>query len=194
MRDAKRPMANDINTSFTAESAQGLSGKAITVGTAALVVWVFLFAGGILIASAPFREKLNSQTVMSLIEMIKTWAVVITSWTVTNVAILCCLSSLLGGFYRQCAKRQIPKQSDSHTTEVRFFPYLIQGFVVYLLLLSGLLLLGEAPFQVLSQDKYIRLASSASLFSFLVGYDPRIFIRLLERIEQVTEGKSKPPP
>ncbi len=185
-------MLDEINTSFTLKTGETVDWRLVSFGSATLLSWIVLFACGTLLNSSPYRLKLNAAEVLPFVEGMKTWLIVIASWTITNVALLCCFSSVLGGFYRQFAKRKAAPDALAEHFQVMFFPYLVQGFVVFLLLISGLLLLGESPFKDLSQEKYVRLAGSASLFSFVLGYDPRVFIKLLERAEQIGDHGKKP--
>jgi hypothetical protein len=159
---------------------------ALVTGTIMVFLWIGIFAAGTIISSQPFREALDGKAELGIVGAIKAWLIVITCYTVTNVAILCCLSSVLGGLYRYSSR----KDSDTDVEFVprmKVLPYLIQGFVIYLSLVSGLLLLGEGPFMNLSPDKYLRLAGSASFLSFISGYDPRMLIRMMERFAQLTE-------
>ena len=179
-------MTEDCNTSFTSRGTIDRGTNGLWVGCFALLAWVLFLAGGLLISTERHRSLIGSAVPVPLLDEIKTWWVVVTCFTVTNVAFLCCLSSLLGGIYRAATR----VRSDDESVSVRYLPYLIQGFAMYLLLISGLLLVGEEPFSAPSQSKYIRLAGSASILSFLGGYKPRLFIEILERFERFTDPKS----
>jgi hypothetical protein len=61
--------------------------------------------------------------------------------------------------------------------------YAAKGLFVYLILISGLLLLGSDPFANFSSNSYTRMAGTASLFSFIAGYSQSFFSNLTERIE-----------
>jgi len=181
-------MPDDGNTSFTSRGSTGQGSAELWVGTSAVLAWVILLAGGLLISTERHRQLIGGAASLPVLEQLKLWWVVLTCFTVTNVALLCCLSSLLGGIYRATTR----VGSDDSSVSVRYLPYLIQGFAIYLLLISGLLLVGEEPFSAPSQSKYIRLAGSASILSFLAGYKPRLFIQILERFERFSDPKSGP--
>lgn len=66
----------------------------------------------------------------------------------------------------------------------------IRGFFVFLVLLSGVLILLEKLFDSPTQEQYLRLAGFVSLLSFLVGYNPHLFARLLKRIADLVEGQA----
>jgi hypothetical protein len=71
----------------------------------------------------------------------------------------------------------------------------LRGFFVYLFLMSGLLLLDDAPFSNAGPSQYIRLAGFLSLFSFVVSYQPHLFSALMlsafERIQVRAGEKSQ---
>lgn len=156
------------------------------MGALALLAWVLLFGGGVLVGTEPFRKKLSESPLLTTTDFFYNSFVVLSCYTVTNVALLCCISSLLGGLYRAATRpeAEIPQEP----IVVNYLPYVIQGFVVYLLLVSGLFLLGEDPFKDanLSQGRYTRLAGTSSLFCFLAGYKPRMFFQWIERLNQST--------
>jgi hypothetical protein len=58
---------------------------------------------------------------------------------------------------------------------------IFRGMFVYLLVVSGVLIINEAPFTNPSQIQYSRLAGFMSLLSFLLSYNPRRFKDLMSR-------------
>lgn len=171
------------HTSFTTRSTGQLKVSDVTIGVVGLGGWILLFTAGALIASEPYRKLLGSPEPLAFPVMLRYGLIAFSCYTVTNVALLCCLSSLLGGLYRGATRAEAGTISPS-VVGVRLLPYLIQGFVIFLLIVSGLFLLGDDPFSNLNQSKYIRLAGSASLFSFIAGYKPRIFYKWLQRFDE----------
>jgi hypothetical protein len=171
------------HTSFTTRSTGQLRISDVAIGVVGLGGWIVLFTAGALISSEPYRKVLGSSAPIEPITTLWYGVLVFACYTVTNVAMLCCLSSLLGGLYRG-ATRAEPGTVSPSVVGVRLLPYLIQGFVIFLFIVSGLFLLGDDPFQNLSQSKYIRLAGSASLFSFIAGYKPRVFYKWLQRFDE----------
>jgi hypothetical protein len=100
-------------------------------------------------------------------------------------------ASVLGALGEQANLSRLPM---SHRGQLPSNPYVsatLRGFFVYLFLLSGLLLLDDAPFTTPTQGQYVRLSGFLSLFSFVVSYQPRLFNVLIvwafHRI-QVKEG------
>jgi len=58
-----------------------------------------LFAAGNIIGTQPFRDRLSSPG--DILTACKLWFVVLTCYTSTNVAILCCVASYLGTLGRR---------------------------------------------------------------------------------------------
>jgi hypothetical protein len=185
MKAAVHDIAREFpdHTSFTTRSTGQLRISDVAVGVTGLAAWILLFTAGALIASEPYRKQLASPEPLDFPVMFRYGLIVFSSYTVTNVAMLCCLSSLLGGLYRG-ATRTEPGSISPSVVGMRLLPYLIQGFVIFLFIVSGLFLLGDDPFGNLTQSKYIRLAGSASLFSFVAGYKPRVFYKWLQRFDE----------
>lgn len=167
-----------------------LNTQEMMTAVAALVIWLFLFTGGLIIGTQPYRTALGTATVkLGLWELARSWFVVFTCYTLSNVALLCCLSSLLGAFGRRA---KLVLQDEEERVGGAGNPYvsaMIRGFFMYLVLLSGVLILLEKPFSDPSQEQYLRLAGFISLLSFMVGYNPHLFSRLLTRIAELVEGR-----
>ena len=192
MKTAVHDIAREFpdHTSFTTRSTGQLRVSDVAIGVVGLGGWIVLFTAGALIASEPYRRLLGSSESLDPMRILWYCLIVFACYTVTNVAMLCCLSSLLGGLYRG-ATRAEPGTISPSVVGMRLLPYLIQGFVIFLFIVSGLFLLGDDPFNNLTQSKYIRLAGSASLFSFIAGYKPRVFYKWLQRFDDV--DASRPP-
>lgn len=124
------------------------------------------------VGTAKYRETINSGS--DLIVVVGSCIMVFLFYTLSNVAILCCLASMIGGICRGSN-------------------YLLalatNGLFIYLVLISGLLLLGTSPFDNLSQAQYTRLAGTSSLFAFVCGYDPGMLSKLVGRIEDMVKEK-----
>jgi len=133
----------------------------------------------------------------------KCWSFVVASLTYSplNIAFLCVLSAFIGGcsinknaIYRiqKDIKSLQSSEGDSIATEIarlsHKFDYLtenpcysaIRGFVVFLVIISGLFVIGapltgEKGDDVVSLQQYLKLAGLFSFFSYLSGYDPTVF-------------------
>ncbi len=67
----------------------------------------------------------------------------------------------------------------------------MRGFGVFVLILSGLLVLATDSLISPNQGQYVRLAGMVSVISFYAGYDPVALAELLKRIEQFLRSSSK---
>src|SRR5262245_52060500 len=64
-------------------------------------VWTFLFVFGTLLGTSPYRAKLASLATLSPKEMLLCVTIVFLFYTLSNVAILCCLSAVMGAIGRK---------------------------------------------------------------------------------------------
>jgi hypothetical protein len=61
---------------------------------------------------------------------------------------------------------------------------MFRGFLTYLAVISGILLVISNPFQVTSSEQYIRIAGLISGLAFFMGYDPTKFEELISKFSQ----------
>ena len=158
-----------------------------------LGLWIAFFAAGLLIDTAPYREIVASKwewSTMSFLQKITTWFVIVICYTPTNIAILCCLAGLLGTAGDQV---KLGPDSGKHTPKDNTHPLLsglIRGFCIYLVVISGTLLLTPLPFTAPTLDTYIRLAGLVSLLGFVASYDPGLFATGLKKLIGASEAKA----
>ena len=126
------------------------------------------------------------------------WTVVLTSFTIPNLAFLSCLAAIGGEFCRRAKINEIElekrilaydesRESLTYTALVGSYTAAgMRGFVVYLLVIGGLFLIDTDALVAGSathiQSQYIRMAGMLSVFAFITGYDTAFFRRSLERI------------
>jgi len=156
-----------------------------------MLLWLVVFAAGTIVSSAPYRAQLatfegDAQQIM------KNAGMVLLTYTLTNVALLCLLASMLGMLSAKAilgpdleAKTSPPDQTSPTSSA------LLRGFFVYLTLIGGVLVLSER-FAEPSQSEYVRLAGLISLISFIVNYRPAVCARLLERAAAVIDQRVQP--
>ncbi|OJW16371.1 MAG: hypothetical protein BGO49_18655 [Planctomycetales bacterium 71-10] len=154
----------------------------LAAGLLAFVAWLLLMAGGITVGTQEYIDPIRNRTASGPAQVVGCLLVIATCHTVTNTAMLCCVSAFLGvlGF------RAIgPAPGSSATAAGRRDAYLAavtRGFFIFLIIQSGTVVLSDQAFTNLSLDKYIRLAGISSLFSFTVGYNPDVFRQLMDRV------------
>lgn len=201
-------MAAQQEKQETAITEKGMNKRQMLLTFLVLFLWLMVFVGGILVNSAPYREVISnhsfttlseataeSQMPQSKADIYVAWLVVILFYTPTNVAFLSMIAGLLGALSR-IAKLHV---KDKHEPELPsdlsnpLISGMLRGIFVYLLVISGVLLINEAPFIAPTQIQYIRLAGFISLLSFLLSYNPSRFrsflARSLDSIENRIGGK-----
>lgn len=177
-----------------AKKGVGLNVNKKILTIAAIALWIAIFLGGILVNSAPYRDQITEGT-----SDLFTWLIVLMVYTPTNIAMLSLLMGLLGALGR-CATLSADEECGKISEEDTINPLIsgvIRGFIVYLLTISGLLVvLEEAPLTPAEPAPYIRLASIISITAFIVGYNPKYFGKLLNRARQsilTKKGKAGDP-
>jgi len=170
-----------------------------------LVIWLIIFGAGTLINSEPYRNQLANWSESYLSWVFFTTALtVLVCWTPTNIALLSGAAGLLGVAGRYAGLHLEREQKDPPDVTNPWFSALLRSFFVYLLLVSGLLIVVESPFATPTQTQYLRLAGLLSLFSFLVNYSQAFFAGFLRyaadrldtekgRHKPVTNQTSEPP-
>jgi Na+/melibiose symporter-like transporter len=145
-----------------------------TVAGIAAFLWLVIYTNGIVISTAPYRQSLNDSTIDAY-QKLCCWVIVFFCYTMTNIPILCCLSAIMGGYCQR--------------TTGTVIEYAGRGLFVYFVLVSGILLVGNNPFDNPSQGQYTRLASTASLIAFIAGYSPELFERMASAVKEIAGKK-----
>ncbi|MGE3109997.1 MAG: hypothetical protein AB7G11_06245 [Phycisphaerales bacterium] len=142
--------------------------------------------------------------------------VVCFAYTPTNLVLLCCLASLIGclGYYATTngvASHTPPTHPHADDHDLAAGPHspsrdhpadtlslrpaisaVMWGFFIYLFLISGTLLAMENPFASTTPEQYLRLAGTASLLAFVVGWQPEVITRLVTQIGRSRISSDKP--
>lgn len=170
-----------------AAKPQSLSPVDMVMLWSCILVWLVTFLFGTLVDSAPYREQFAALA-GGPAGVIGNGLLVLGTYTLTNVAILCLISSLLGALAARAdldTDRTPPPASDTSSPRNSA---LLRGFLVYLALIAGVLIFGDDP-AAPTQKQYVRLAGFMSLFAFIISYRPTLFGSLLQRVGAVIEGK-----
>lgn len=162
------------------------SGRMFAVGIALTVAWITVFAIGFTVPVLPYVKLLDSATnqFLSLPAAVGCVAVVILCSTPTNPGILACLAALLGGIANWIhVDGSLPSEAEAKMSLQRVcFAPMLRGFFMYLALLAGLLLLTTQAITNATQDQYVQLAGTVSVFGFMIGYDPDVFRKLMGKV------------
>lgn len=175
---------------MTNSNLQGLNIQKSILSILAIIIWISIFIGGILINSKPYRQEISNFNFISTnIENVDAnmevstgnffiaLTVVIFSYTPSNLILLCMCSGLLGALSR-IAKLHIKNKNEEELPSDNINPLMsgvLRGLFVYLLAISGILLLNDSPITSPGQTEYVRLAGLLSILSFLLSYNPSRF-------------------
>jgi hypothetical protein len=128
------------------------------------------------------RAETSKQYWQRLRFLVQSFSGTIFTWTPTNIAFLSILAGLIGSIM------YLLKFADSlnfHQRRIYFVGGAIQGFAVYLMLISGVFLVTNDPFANVTAAQYVRLAGLVSLASFTCGYKPDLFISLVDNVSPI---------
>ena len=156
-----------------------------------LLCWIGLFVAGSAVPSDDLlRRAIDSEFPMRtrLLNM----AGFVFSWTWSNIMGLCCFASLVGEYGREAMTRHqfIPNPQAA----------LVRGFFIFLAMAAGQLVIvgtislpptlaengagADAP-HLVSAAQYFRIATFCSFLAFFVGFSPKVFTSLLNKIERM---------
>ena len=79
---------------------------------------------------------------------------------------------------------------------VEFFrgiPILLLLFFIFIVVLSGTLILSDQKYDNITIEQYLKLVGLLSLLSFTVGYDPSVFLAFFQRVGQWTNSVGTQP-
>jgi hypothetical protein len=163
------------------------------LGVFALVAWTCFFAAGVLVSTKTYRDQLWGPTPLDVGQWFRAMFVTFCSYTVTNLLFLACLSSYLGCMaMRWHVSQKSPEQSQfySHVYPSRLYiSAVLRGFLLYLLIISGVLVISsEDAMQNTAPIQYVKIAGLVSAFGFIVGFDPQMVYRFVEKVGTLTGG------
>jgi hypothetical protein len=165
------------------------------IGVTAIVAWIALVAAGVSIPTKPYIDLLGSATAKpTTLELARAIFVILTCYTFTNVAALCCLAAVVGAIGRSAQIDDVARDDPATDLRTLCISGMIRGFFMFLVILSGTLVLADQKFDDISIEQYLKLSGLVSVLSFAIGYDPRLFVTLFQRISQWTSNPTPPGP
>lgn len=178
-------------------------------GTCVTGVWLLIFTLGLAVPSQPFRDRLlalgtTAGANLGLFGIVQDVVTVALVYTPTNLMLLCCVSSLVGCLARlattraQAEARRAPATAEKPRVAEEpiaadlapAISAVTWGFFIYLVVLSGTIVITGEPFKATSPESYLRVAGTTSLFAFAVGWRPEILTTLVRRIGDNHLGSS----
>lgn len=141
-------------------------------GIVAVILWLGIFLLGLMINSQPYRDKVGAGSW----DFFDIWMVFVT-YTVTNVAILCCLAGIIGStsnlFLILKKKAKNGEYPDGeYNTSNPIFAGILRGFLIYILFLAGVYAGASDPFAMTTAEQYARMAGTVTLLSFIISFEP----------------------
>lgn len=141
----------------------------IGASIAALALWLLLLTAGISVSTQAYINAIQNHTVSGVLALVSSLVVIATCHTVTNTALLCCVSAFWGALGFRVTGGT-PGAVDGFTDRRdAYVAAATRGFFIFLIILSGSIILSDQAFTNLTLEKYIRLAGMSSLLSFTVG-------------------------
>lgn len=154
----------------------------IGASAVALALGLILLSAGLSVAAQDSINAIQNHTVAGAWSLVGSFFVIATCHTVTNTALLCCVSAFLGVLgYRVIGERSGVAEGFADRRDA-YVAAATRGFYIFLIIQSGSIILSNQAFTNLTLEKYIRLAGLSSLLSFTVGYNPDLFRQLMDRV------------
>jgi hypothetical protein len=165
-------------------------GLLTVIGVICVVIWVLLFAAGLMIPSEGYRKSLEHSATL------RDFLMAGMLYTYTNVVTLTCFAGLLGGICSRITFRgSEAAEGDLHNHPATSLSIayrtenplasMFRSFVVFLVYIAGVAIGapgGAEAFSTTAPDQYARVAGLLSLMGFAVGFDPTLFGTLLTKV------------
>ena len=135
----------------------------------------------------------SSNGALALLSALGSFFIVLLAFTPTNLALICCTAGVIGAARRRLQLSTDPDRDNRDRSHPLLSAFL-RGLFVFLIAISGILVLLEDPILgTASPGQYIRFAGLLSLTSFIVNYDPTVFVLLVDQVRQRIQERSEGP-
>jgi hypothetical protein len=134
--------------------------------TLVMGLWIVLFTLGAHVSTTSHVAALASPA--SVLGFFASLATVVTCWTMSNVGMLCILSSWIGS-----------RGSDESLGYVRA---ITKGGLIYFVILAFLVVAKQGDVAVSSQMRYVWLAGVSSAACFASSYNSQLFDQLIDGV------------
>ena len=165
------------------------------LGSCGVILWIVFFSLGMLIDSTIYKTPLRTgfswhNFIMAMI-----------TFTPSNIAILCLVAAFTGGcaslLVIQKAQKKLgleqqanQKRTNSHIyMSENPFSSMMRGILVFFAFLAGVVVSSSTVFSDPTQQTYTQAAGIVSMFAFLVGYDPSMFMAFINLTEKTNSGE-----
>ena len=186
------PAPTSVVSDLPRRSPETGPNEAIVCMTAVLT-WVIFVGVGVAVPTKPYIDLMSGlDGKTSFLGFAHAMFVILTCYTFTNIAALCCLSAVIGAIGRSARIDDSDRTDPATDLRTLCISALIRGFFLYLVILSGTLFLSEQKFDSISIEQYLKLTGLVSLLSFAIGYDPHLFGAFFQRVIQWSNNASTP--
>lgn len=178
-----------------------LRASEVVFGVTTIFLWLCFFLVGIVVETESLRTAVAKNGFATTSEWVGVWVILLTCYTVTNIAILACCAGVIGKFSRRSLSYETASLNGLKAVPVASFREVLvlysvaiaRGFVIYLLLTGGLILLTTPVVTNSTPEEYIKVAGTVSILAFMAGYDAEVFKRALDRVSAFSRvGSGKP--
>ena len=179
------PEVELLMCSYSQPFSQNITWTELGAGILAMVLWLTVFASGLFVSTEAMRSEIANPATSTFVRL---WDMVVVgiSYTLTNVLYLSCLTAFLGCMMRRWqvgGLERTPRNASSIAASRIYVAAVLRGFFLYLMFISGFLLVStEKTVTQTEFAQYIRIAGMSSIIGFIVGYDPNLLTRLMDRI------------
>lgn len=187
-RDATGSKSDNAVESLLYLPRRALTRSEVIVGVLAIVFWIVIAAIGVAVPTKTFFDDLvNQGRNISFLRLIQALFVIMSCYTFTNIAALCCLSAIIGAVGRSARIDEVMRNNPATDLQTLCTSAIIRGFFLYLVVVSGTLFVSDQEsFDNISVQQYLKLSGLVSLLSFAIGYEPRIFELVFSRVVKAT--------
>jgi len=166
----------------------------LIAGVVVVGLWTAFFCAGIFVPTAEFRQSLWGGK-LGFFPFLGHLLLVISCYALTSILFLSCAASFLGCMTRRwyvMDHSRVEHSSVAIPAARLYLSAVLRGFFLYLITIAGFLTVTtEKSLVDTTLDQFVRMAGVTSVLSFVVGYDPKVLNRLLERVMDVAEVPQK---
>jgi hypothetical protein len=167
----------------------------LLLGGGVLIAWAGSLLLGLMIPTNLLMNRLWSGEVNSFFVTMGYSLLILAGYALTNPLLLMCTSTVLGAMAQRWqvsdSLADVPSSAQYAAPRRFYFDAVLRGFFVYLLFIAGYILITDIRFDnatSFSFNAYVRIAGAASVLGFVVGYDPNLIVRFIQRVIEALPG------
>lgn len=166
-----------------------LSTVEVRLCVGSIVCWILLLGAGVTVSTKKYIDLIDGPAAVGFFAGINAWFWILTCYTVTNVAALCCLAALIGAIGGGTQIDESEKSLAKTDLRTLYVSAIIRAFFIYVAILSGSIMFTDTKqFTDISLERYLKLAGLVSALSFAIGYNPALFASFFSRVSKFADG------